>query len=91
MTNWCTTKSELDDFIAFVVLYGPDNFPARRKMTMVSALEEIMSGLERCAHEFKGEGAALTARRLAIEAKTAYARGEVNKGAHLLQDLAALR
>lgn len=89
-TSWCKTKGELDDFIAYVVLYGPDNFPARRKLTMAIAFEEIFGGLDRCAHELKGEGAARSARQLAVQAKAAYDSGEVKRGAHLLQDLAAL-
>jgi hypothetical protein len=90
MNNWCKTKAELYDFIAFVVLYGPDNFPARRKLTMTSAFEEIMGGLDRCAHEFKSQDLLLAARQLAMQAKAAYDSGEANKGAHLLQDLAAI-
>lgn len=90
MNHWCKTKSELNDFIAFVVLYGPNDFPAWRNMTMEKAFAEITAGLELFAKDFKTTDDASTAKRLAAQSEAAYSSGEINKGAHLLQELAEL-
>lgn len=89
MSGWCKSKSELDDFIAFVVLYGPDDFPSWRHMTIERALNEIVDAIDRFSAEI-GAGNTARARQLAADAKQAYAKNDPIKGAHLLQDLAEL-
>ena len=89
-SDWCKTKRDLDDFISFVVLYGPNEFPPWRNLTMDVALEEISRGIESCSAELGSEEVVAKARALVADATVAYRAGNVVAGAHLLQDLAAL-
>lgn len=88
MADWCKSIGELDDFIAFVVLYGPDRFPAVRQMDMIKAFKEITAGIENSSSEIKDEIKVQKLRDLCKQADELYSSGDDVKGAHKLQELA---
>lgn len=88
MANWCKNIGELDDFIAFVVLYGPDRFPAVRQMDMNKAFTEISAGIENSSLEIKDDVKIQKLRELCQKADEFYSSGDDVKGAHMLQELA---
>jgi hypothetical protein len=80
---------ELKDFIAFVVLYGPDQFPEWRDITMAKAVARIDREIQELAKESPGATAWSESARLLAAARGAYSEGDPVKGAHFLQDLIA--
>lgn len=88
MANWCKNIGELDDFIAFVVLYGPDRFPAVRNMDMEKAFQEIAAGIENSSSEINDVDKLQKLRSLSDEAEALYSSGADVQGAHKLQKLA---
>lgn len=86
---WCTKLSELKDFMAFVVLYGPDEFPAWREMDMTKAFLQIYEGLDECRGEFPSGAIFEKVKGLLLEAEAAYKAVDIVKGAHRLQDAMA--
>jgi len=51
--TWCRTTTELSEFLAFVIIYGPDAFPAERQMTMEKAFRFIREGFSACSAEIE--------------------------------------
>jgi len=86
----CNSIDELDDFIAFVVLYAPNHFLTRHNMDLERAFVEIDSALQNCAGQIGSERKVSELARMSKDAKTFYERTEVIKGAHMLQDMAVL-
>jgi len=84
---WCRNKAELNDFLAFVIVYGPDAFPADTNMDMPRAIEEIKAGLERCAGELGGVACSDELIALVNKANAQIRAGHLVQGWHLLQDV----
>jgi len=87
MENWCRNRQELSDFIAFVVLYGPNDFPPERNMDMSAAIKEIRAGLQRCAHEIGGSERVAELTNMVEKAVDEINLGNENGGFHILQDV----
>lgn len=85
MEALCKNISEIDDYIAFLVLYAPDSFPAWRGLGLESAFQKLINSIEACAPEM-GQEKAVKAREKCEEALAAYMSGDDTAGAHLLQD-----
>src|SRR4029078_1880700 len=83
----CRNKQELSEFLAFVVVFGPMEFPPEMKMSMSDAFENIRDGLGNSAGELGGRG-----RVVGLTSMLEYARSELEagrglRGLHILQDL----
>jgi hypothetical protein len=87
MLGLCNSISELDDFIAFVVLYAPDQFLARHNMDLKKAFMEINTGLDRCSNQIDSKQKLEELKKIVSDSEAAYMRNDVVKGAHLLQDM----
>lgn len=87
---WCTRLSELKDFIAFVVLYGPDDFPAWRNMDITKAFSQMHEGVDACKNEIGNGAKCDQIENLFLSAEAAYNNGDSITGAHVLQDIMAL-
>lgn len=88
--KFCKNISELKDFLAFVVLYGPDDFPSWREMDMNKAFIQIKSSLETSKDEIQSVDVFNTVTAMLVESQKSYAIGDAVKGAHLLQDVTSL-
>lgn len=89
----CNNLSELINFIAYVVLYGPDEFPKREwhkpdeQLNLERAFDELRYGLS-CVAAKMGELPTIsTARGMLEEAYTHYREGRINPGAWKLQEM----
>lgn len=83
----CKSLEELDDYLAFMVLYAPDYFPAWRNLDLGSAFQQLntdIASLESC---FQSPSHFQKAKELAQNSFTAYSSGNSVQGAHALQDL----
>lgn len=87
---WCNRISEIKDFLAFVVLFGPDNFPTHRNMNIEKAFEQIFEGLKICKNEIKSNDSYDKLCELAKNSHKAYLSKDIKEGAHLLQDMREL-
>ena len=94
--HWCENLGELIDFIAYVVLYGPNEFPKREwvkpeeQLNLDRAFEELRYGLNRATEEVGEVPAISTARTILEEAYTHYREGRINPGAWKLQEMSQL-
>jgi len=77
------------DFTAFVVLYGPDDFPEWRKMTWASAFSALHEDLQGVGFLGSTSSDPRVAELLSA-ARLAYEQKRLVEGAHLLQDLMKL-
>lgn len=89
--KWVNSLDDLQDFISFVILYAPDEFPEEdflapnEQLDLTRAFEEIRRGLAFLRGDLGegiGRGALL---RMIDESLDAYRKGDAVKGAHLLQ------
>ena len=88
MEPLCKTIDEIDDFIAFLVLYCPNHFHPRHNLDLESAFEQLRLSIRACAGEFPSKETMTTVENMSEEALLSY-RGGINKqGAHILQDIA---
>jgi hypothetical protein len=78
--------SQVRDYLAFLVLYAPDEFPTSRQLTLKQAFDDLSESLERCEGELSETQAKVVASTVQ-SARHAYETGDSVKGAHLLQDL----
>jgi hypothetical protein len=96
MRRWCNSLRELINFIAYVVLYGPDEFPTREwrrpeeQLNLDRAFEELRHGLTCAAKEVGELPEIATARVMLEEAYTHYREGRINPGAWKLQEMSQL-
>ncbi len=82
--------SELKDFLMFMVLSAPDNFPEWRNLDLGKAFERLNEGLDNCAAEIGDAEKLQRIRQMVADSHKAYLKGDLIKGAHLLQDVAQL-
>jgi hypothetical protein len=80
------TLRELADYLAFLVLYAPDEFPAWRQLNLEKAFAQLEVDVQACATEL-GAGRYEQAKRLIPVSLEAYRAGDSVKGAHVLQEL----
>jgi hypothetical protein len=90
MSALCSTVDELDDFLAFVLVYAPDRFRPRHNLDLTKAFEEIDVGLQSCASQIGDKQRLAQLMALAEQSLAAYERGDDKGGAFLLQDMAQL-
>lgn len=82
---------DLLDFISYVVLYAPDEFPeedylsAEEQMTLDTAFRELSRGLRLALDEGAAKSEESVLRGTLAESKQAYERGDDAHGAQLLQ------
>jgi hypothetical protein len=94
--RWCENLNELIDFIAYVVLSAPDEFPRRdwvkpeEQLNLDRAFDELRHGLDCAVHELGSRPELATARSMLEEAYTHYREGRINPGAWKLQDMSEL-
>jgi len=91
--RWCENLGELIDFIALVVLHGPDEFPKEdflmpeEQLNLDRVFEELRHGLDCAAKEIRDEAVVETCRSMLQDAYTHYREGRVNPGAWKLQEM----
>ncbi len=90
MADWCKTIGELDDFLAFVVLYGPDRFPPQREMNIEKAFAQINAGINNSAGEIASAAKVDELKALSRRAEDKFGSGRVVQAAHLLQEMSEL-
>lgn len=83
---WCNDLGETVDFIAYVVLSAPDDFPAEDAMDLGRAFDELRHGLD-CSAAEVGEERLAPSRVLLQQAYVSYMAGQVVDGAGKLQQL----
>jgi len=94
--HWCEDLAELIDFIAYVVIYGPDEFPERdflkpdEQLNLDRAFDELRYGLDCAAKQIRDEAVIGTCRAMLQEAYTHYHEGRTNPGAWKLQEMSRL-
>ena len=86
MLEW-KNLDEIDDFLGFMVVYCPNRFLPRHKMTLESAFEVLFASLTKCFAQMPSEQAAANARETAERSLAAYRRGDPAAGAELLQQV----
>ena len=80
--------SELIDFLAYVSVYAPDEFPREDEgVNLESAFSELFHGLEACGGEVGNESISMKCEQMLQDAKQSYMDGEVHAGTELLQRL----
>ena len=82
----CKTLSELSDYLAFLVLYAPDDFPAWRDLTLESAFAQLLVDIDACASLVGSEQRLKELKEYAASANRSYKSGDPVNGAHALQD-----
>lgn len=91
--NWINSLDDLHDFISFVILYAPDEFPEEdflapnEQLDLTRAFEEIRRGLTFLRGHFDDRAEREALLRMIDESLDAYRKGDAVKGAHLLQAL----
>ena len=90
MNSICKSIDELDDFIAFVLLYAPNSFHARHNMDLQKAFTQMNASIDCCTAQIGNQQSVAKLKTLTAEALAAYMQSDQKKGAHLLQDMAAL-
>ncbi|MFC0156126.1 hypothetical protein ACFFJ4_21825 [Xanthomonas dyei] len=82
----------LYDFIGYVVLCAPDNFPVRdylpadAQMNLDRAFAELRHGIELIEHDMADDAKRKHLASLLDQAFAAYKAGDELRGAHLVQD-----
>ena len=89
--HWVNDLEDLRDFISYVVLYSPDEFPQEdylpvtEQMTLDKAFDEIRRGLAILDGRIDDKGRLARLHSLIEKSLAAYRRGDDVEGAHLLQ------
>lgn len=84
--HWCNNLEELIEFIAYVVLTAPDDFPPEDRMTIELAFDELAHGLNCVKQEYGDSAITQKSELLFKEACSLYKEGRTNEGAWKLQD-----
>ncbi|SRR6266568_2185700 len=84
----CKNLSELIDFVLFVAICAPNDFPKAYKLDLEEAFAKINESLDTSSAEIGDMHKMQRMRQLSADAHEAYRRGDDVKGAHLLQDMA---
>lgn len=90
MTDWCKSVSELDNFLAFVLLYGPDRFPPQRDMNIKKAFLEINAGINYCADEIDSAKKIEKLKTLSKKSEDNFKTGNEVEAAHMIQEMSEL-
>lgn len=83
----CTNVGELRDFLAFLFLSAPDNFPAWRDLDLESAFQKLDRSVDICAAELGQPNRVAEIKTRIFEALAAYRGGNSASGAIMLQEL----
>jgi hypothetical protein len=92
--HWVRDIDRLHDFIAYVVVHAPDNFPKEdylkenEQMTLETAFEELRRGVQ--LRNFAAADASCQLSAILDDALALYRTGEDVKGAHRIQDFERL-
>lgn len=90
--QWIRNYDTFVDFISYVLLSAPDDFPHEdylsddEQMSLDRAFEELNSGMRFVAAKVKDDAVIEKLRRALNASHAAYRAGDRVKGAHLLQD-----
>ena len=93
--NWVKNVEDLRDFISYMVLYAPNEFPVEdylekhEQMNLEKAFKEVSRGLE-LIKEREPQAQIDVFEKIVKESKENYEAGNDIKGAHLLQELESL-
>ena len=96
MSSWIQDLNSLWDFIGYVVLSAPDNFPEEdflqpdEQMNLERAFEELRNAMNLIKPSKLNDAKRSEALSLLEESLDSYRAGNVVKGAHLLQDFRVL-
>jgi hypothetical protein len=80
-------KQELIEFVAYIIVFGPNNFPDGMDMDIADAFTNIENGLRSLVGELGGCEKVEQLVKLVESAEFALKDGDEIKGLHLLQDL----
>lgn len=89
---WVRDVESFYNFIGYVVLRAPDNFPKEdylaesEQMNLEKAFEELRAGIKLVQADFPDKDKASKLRSLLDESLSYYRTGDEVKAAHLLQD-----
>lgn len=92
MSLWIQDLNALRDFIGYVVLSAPDNFPEEdflqpdEQMNLDRAFEEMRNAMNLFKPSKMDDAKRKEALSMLEESLHAYRTGDIVKGAHLLQD-----
>jgi len=82
--RWCRDLSELHEFISYLVVYAPSNFPKEDDLDLDRAMSELRHGLE----SVRGDFPAVLVEQVRTsfeEAELKFRSGEEVEAAHILQ------
>ena len=79
--------SELDEFLAFVVLYAPTNFLPHHNLDLHSAFSVLLAGVDACASGLGGAERVSEIKAKIVTSLDDYRTGNVVKAAHALQEI----
>ena len=94
--HWVENTNDLLDFLSYVVLYAPDEFPeedylsASEQMNLEKAFEFLSKSMEFVKEKITDGDQLNKLKTLLDESKQAYENGDDVKGAHLLQEFEAI-
>jgi hypothetical protein len=87
--HWCNDLGEVIEFVAYVVLSAPADFPPEDNMNLERAFQEFRHGFD-CAASELAEDTLSLARKMLEEAYEHYKADRVNEGAWKLQEMQQL-
>lgn len=94
--HWVENTNDLLDFLSYMVLYAPDDFPEEdylspsEQMNLEKAFDMLDKGMGFLKEKISDGDQINILQRLLDESKQAYERGDDIKGAHLLQEFEAI-
>jgi hypothetical protein len=92
MSEWIQDLNALRDFVGYVVLCAPDNFPEEdflqrdEQMNLERAFEEMRNAMNLFKPSKMNDTKRSEALSMLEESLNSYRSGNIVKGAHLLQD-----
>jgi len=94
--NWVKNLNDLLDFLSYMVLYAPDEFPEEdylspeEQMNLEKAFEVLNNSMEFVREKISNGDQLQQLQGLLNDSNTAYKDGDDVKGAHLLQEFEAV-
>ena len=92
MSSWIQDLNSLRDFVGYVVLCAPDNFPEEdflqpdEQMNLERAFEEMRDAMNLFKPSNMNDAKRAEGLSMLGESLNSYRTGDIVKGAHLLQD-----
>ena len=83
---WCNDLEETIEFISYVLLFAPHEFPEDESMDLDRAFSELRHGFDAAAAQV-GEERLAPARLLLEEAYASYTSGQIKEGAAKIQQI----